>query len=704
LLRVLGIVAPALFTLASAWGLGRWLWRRRPPSETLAVASGAVVLSLLVYLTLLAGVTGRRSFAVIGMLCCSGLAGIRRPRLAIPHWTGWLMAAFGAYYAVHALAPEIQPDGVTYHLGLVKEWLSLRRFPSRIGFYELLPQGLEMLFGFAFAFGRHSAAKLAHFGFLVLTVPLILATGRRFQLAAGPAALLYFASPVVAITGTSAYSDAAFVFFAAAAFLLLVIWKDEPRTELLFHAGLASGFCYAIKIPGLVVLPFAVGWLLWRKEWRGSAWFLAGSLMSILPWMLRALWLTGNPFAPLLNNVFPNDYFHYGPEKYLSEYLRSYGGITWARIPWELLGRGGTLQGLIGPAFLLAPLALLSLRRAAGRWLLAAALVVSLPWWLNHGTRFLMPAIPFVALAIPAPVAAPMAVAHAVLSLPPVLDRYTPPASWRLKGFPWRAAFRLEPEEDYLRKNLWEYRLAEMVSRHVKPGDTVLDLFAIPSAYTPVVPAGPLSSAQFDGMADALAVAATDDPQPLYQLRATLPQSEVARIRFELEKPTGGPWGIHEVQFFSHGVAVPAQTTWELEGKPNRGDTPRAFDRNPATRWQTWMATRGGEFLEVSCPSGLRADEVAVTLSKSDHAGAVARVQGKDTAWTVLESRRAPVDTPLLRRQAVLALRGAGVRWIVVSSSGEGHGVIGLAMMQAREAWGVEAVEETEGVYLFRIP
>jgi len=232
----------------------------------------------------------------------------------------------------------------------------------------------------------------------------------------------------------------------------------------------------------------------------------------------------------------------------------------------------------------------------------------------------------------------------------------------------------------------------------------VLDLFAIPSAYTPVVPVGPLSSAQFDGMADALAVAATSDPQPLYELRASLPPSGVAGVRFELEKPTPGPWGIHEVRFFRDGVAVPAQATWELEGQPNRGDTPRAFDRNPATRWQTWMATRGDEFLEVSFPSELPANEVAVTRSKSDNAGVVVRARGKDGVWTVLPARRAPVDAPLLRRQAVIALRRAGVRWIVASSSGEGHGIIGLSMMQSPEAWGVEAVEEVEGVYLFRIP
>jgi len=82
---------------------------------------------------------------------------------------GAVLAVFGVFYLVHAMAPEIQPDATTYHLGLVREWLRLGGFPARAGFYEMLPQGLEMLFTPAYAIGRHSAAKLVHFGFLVMT-------------------------------------------------------------------------------------------------------------------------------------------------------------------------------------------------------------------------------------------------------------------------------------------------------------------------------------------------------------------------------------------------------------------------------------------------------------------------------------------------------------------------------------------------------
>ena len=65
------------------------------------------------------------------------------------------------------------PDALYYHLGQVAEYSRLGKFPAHIDFYNVLPQGMEMLYLFAFAFGEHSAAKLVHFAFLVATCPML---------------------------------------------------------------------------------------------------------------------------------------------------------------------------------------------------------------------------------------------------------------------------------------------------------------------------------------------------------------------------------------------------------------------------------------------------------------------------------------------------------------------------------------------------
>ena len=77
------------------------------------------------------------------------------------------------------MAPEISPDGSTYHLGLVGRYIRERGF-HRIttSMYANLSQGVEMLFVPPFAFGRHSAAAMVHFAFL-LALPLAIALYAR---------------------------------------------------------------------------------------------------------------------------------------------------------------------------------------------------------------------------------------------------------------------------------------------------------------------------------------------------------------------------------------------------------------------------------------------------------------------------------------------------------------------------------------------
>ena len=57
-------------------------------------------------------------------------------------------------------------------------------------------------------------------------------------------------------------------------------------------------------------------------------------------------------------------------------------------------------MGVLGPVFLLAPIALLALRRREGRQLLLAAAVFGSTYLGNIGARFLIPPLPFVALAM----------------------------------------------------------------------------------------------------------------------------------------------------------------------------------------------------------------------------------------------------------------------------------------------------------------
>src|SRR6266852_571775 len=176
----------------------------------IALGLGAVIESLLVFVMLAAGIAQPSAFFALGAIGLLPLIWLR-PRLSFPLPGGLpavILAVYGVLYLIHALAPEVQPDAITYHLGLVAEYARLGRFPDRVGFFEMLPQGMEMLFLFAFVIGKHSAAKLVHLGFLLATVPLMIELGRRMQVPdrlSCAAAAFYFCAPVVWTTGSSTY-------------------------------------------------------------------------------------------------------------------------------------------------------------------------------------------------------------------------------------------------------------------------------------------------------------------------------------------------------------------------------------------------------------------------------------------------------------------------------------------------------------------
>ncbi len=669
---------------------------------TVRLALGSAALSHSVFFLLLFGWGTRAAFGAAAALAL--LVVLRGPRPSAAREpagrvTVAVFALYGSLYFIHALAPEIQPDGYTYHLALPREYVRLARFPDRIGFYEMLPQGIEMLFTAGCAFAGQAAAKLIHFGFLLATVPLIVALGAQLKLdRAGAllAALLYFAAPVTGVAGTSAYNDAALVFFALASLHLLL--ADRPLL-----LGVTAGFCYAIKPTGIVLVAAALVCLAARRRWKGAAVAAFGAAIMIAPWMARNFVLTGNPVAPLYNRAFPNPHFPPDVEESLAQFLRGYGDVPAASVPLELTVRGAALQGLAGPAFLAAPLALLALRRREGRIVLLAAAVAATPWIFNLGARFLMPTLALVAiaLAIALPRRALLALAalHAVTSLPWAMDFYAAPGAWRLRDLPWRAALRIEPERDYLRRSLDEYPIAELLAGKLPPGEPFLDLVAAPGAYFDAVGVTPWQSARGARAAEALEFAAFPERRTFDTMEARWPALEVQALRLRLLSDARA-WSIQEID-----LGMAPNLRWELEASANRWEIARVFDRNPLSRWSAREPARGGMFVEIDFG---RAQRLAGArwISLRDERGAV-EVQGRgaDGNWRALDrspaaTRRAPLN---LRRRATGLVRREGFRYVLARPGGEGFGRVAADLMVRSGDWGVALLGEAAGAQLWKI-
>jgi hypothetical protein len=549
------------------------LYRLDWESTLLGFYAGSAGLSLLVFTLAAAGLIYKPIVYSLGL----GLIFAVRPRLPrIPwHWSALTFLPLTTLYLTHALAPEHSPDGMSYHLGLVARYYRAHGFekvPTNL--YAFLSQGIEMLFLFAYAIGRHSAAALVHFTFLLSLPALLAIAGGRTGWFAG---LFVFALPVVGIDGISAYNDVALAAVVFAVWLCMDRWYTTQAAVWVSLAALLAGFAFAIKFTGIIALLFLLpAWRLW------PAWSLA--VLSMAPWLLRSLHWSGNPLAPFFNDWFPNPYFNVEFEQQYRAFLHHYdlpGPSAWFR---EIILGGPHLSGTFGPLALALPLALLA-ARSHPRLLLGAAIALS-TYPLNIGIRFLIPALPFLSLAVCSALprlALPLALSAAFLAWPFVIPFYSSPHTWFLKDFPWRAAIWLESEDGFLTRKSAGYITARLIEQMIPPGESVFALSPIPESYTSRNILIGYQSTLGQQLSQALAAPTYEGYQASQVF--SCPTGDIT-----VERDSTDTFSISEIEPLPESIHC-SRHPW---------DAPLAIDRNPATRWRTWAPARAGDHCTLS--------------------------------------------------------------------------------------------------------
>ena len=715
-----------LLTAGAAFGLGRILIHRlklplyREEEIGFSFLLGSAVLSELVFALAAVHVVYKGLSLVCGVAAILG-AWLIRPALpslpALPRrWIyGFapLAIVFGVLMFANAMAPEMSPDGSSYHLGLVAGTYRERGFSFlTTNMYANLSQGMEMLFLFAFAFGKHSAAAMTHLTFLFALVWLMSCYARRFGFpVAGVAASLFaFLSPVMGVDAASAYNDAAVAAVIFGIYYLMQIWEVRRSTALVVAAGVLCGFAYAIKYTAFVALPYAAGMLLWRRQWRAVLRLGAVSALWILPWMIKNSITVGNPVSPFANRLFPNPYVHVAFEEQYREHMRNYDGLRshWD-IPLEVTVRGSVLCGLVGPLFLLAPVALLAWRRRHGKQLLVAAAVFGIVYATNIGTRFLIPALPFVALAMAQAMArapallAILVLAHGIASWPDVLKTYCATYAWRLDRILWKQALRIESEDGFLERKWPAYSTARLIERATSPRAQILAWNQTGEAYTTRTLIIPYASAEGAVLGAIMWTPLVLEYQPTRRLAFHLPGSPVRRIRLR-QTQAGAPdhFTVSELRVFLKGREVSRAPPWRLRAHPNPWDVRDAFDNSPVTRWSSWDRIRGDMFVEVDFGRDTPVDSVVAELSP-DNAKVRVAVDWFDAAGrgtTVDKFTETEMVMPLgLRRESAEVLRSRGITHLLVHEND-----FGARDFQERgEDWGLVFLGERYGFRLYAI-
>jgi hypothetical protein len=474
--------------------------------------------------------------------------------------------------------------------------------------------------------------------------------------------------------------------------------------------GILAGFGYALKYTGWVGVAYAIGFVAWKsRRVRAVAVVAAFAFLLVAPWLLKNwLWMH-NPLAPFFNSYFPNPYVTVDFEVEYKNYFRLYDLASRWQIPLAATVRG-TLGGVLGPVFLLAPLGLAALRKPLGRQLWLAALLFGANYFSNIGARFLIPTMPFVALAMAMALttlpgmALAVVLLHAALCWPPVVAKMVPAGSWRLPPTSWRDAFHLRDPGRYYKNHLALYPLSELIEKVTPPQSTVLTFKAIPEAYTSRRILVDYESASNQVAARIFQNAAMGTGLPTARLRFTFPPRRLRAIRVNQTASGTDVWSINELRIFLGRHELPREARWRLTAQPFPWTIQDAFDNSPVTFWWSGEAIHSGMFMQVNFGALREADQV-VLESPADQYDVRLELEGETAggAWQQLAAQPVASDgTPYLgyRRAAAEELKRRGIDYILCFQDE----AWAEDVRRNRDLWGVEEAGAAAGARLYRLP
>jgi hypothetical protein len=350
-------------------------------------------------------------------------------------------------------------------------------------------------------------------------------------------------------------------------------------------------------------------------------------------------------------------------------------GFTLAGSVTDMTIQGHLSRSLLGPVFLLTPLALYSLRWSRGRRLLAVGATFAATWMANVDTRFLIPAVPFVALALGLVLerirgAIPIVLlAHAYLSWPTVTERYCDPLAMRVRHLLPRETLRITPEGETLAYRLPGYRVARMLDEKVPPGSRVLAFSTPPRAYTARDVLVYWESSFNESARDTLLMPLRPETQPLWRWRFDFPRQRLRAVRFvQTARDPGAQWSIGEV-LESPGLP---------RAKPNPWDAAWAVDGKPVTRWRSLEPLAPGMYFELDFGAVREIDSVTLDCAH-DQWNVRLELEGRNAEgrWNLLTANpRKSENEPLTGLRAVAAREVAarGITHLLLRNSDFGAG------------------------------
>lgn len=214
-----------------------------------------------------------------------------------------------AYQYIEALAPPFHFDALTYHLALPAAYLQNGRIvyiPDNI--FWGMPQLVEMLYMLTMSLGGVESAPVLGWWIGVITLIGLTDFAKKIY---GPDATWTAAAGLLAGSGlttslSNGYIEWGSMLFGLSVLICLFRWMAEDKNSALNMAGLLTGMAVSVKYTNGVILiaGFATILLLkkshsWKQPLLQMMRFGGATTLIMLPWMIKNVLATFNPFYPL---------------------------------------------------------------------------------------------------------------------------------------------------------------------------------------------------------------------------------------------------------------------------------------------------------------------------------------------------------------------------------------------------------------------
>jgi hypothetical protein len=212
-----------------------------------------------------------------------------------------------AVTVLYAFAPPHAWDSMTYHLIAPTRYLAEARIALHAdNFFMGLAQFTEMLYAVTISvFGRAMAAAPVHFGIGVLSLIAVMGVARRYLgvASAWMAALLLMSSYSLWALFGWAYVDLTVMALSAASIITVLRWRETNQAGWLILTGCLIGFAVSTKyVAGglaMAMLLFVV--IKQPRSWLKNGAILGGGALACFAlWMVKGLFLYGNPIYPYI--------------------------------------------------------------------------------------------------------------------------------------------------------------------------------------------------------------------------------------------------------------------------------------------------------------------------------------------------------------------------------------------------------------------